>query len=490
MSGRYVTSTDAHGPAGGWAPRLGDLAYDSAVGRTGVVVDVPGDDVYSYHLRPDGGAGDEWTAPSDGSTLRRPIPGRGSTGAGMTLDDRWYARSVRTDARAATRGDIVGPGPGGQTRFPRYFSRAAGAYLWDLAGARYVDFNLGYGPVVLGHAVEQVTDAVVAELRNGSCIAPLWSRRQGELTELLTSIIPGAEMAYLLKTGSDATSTAVRLCRIFTGRDKVIRWGYNGWHDWAAGLPAGIPAATRADTLLFDYTDLRTLRDTFAGHPDQVACVLMMPFDDQQAPEGHLQQIRQIAHEHGALFVLDEMRSGFRLGLTGAQGLLGVAADVSTFSKAMANGHPISAVTGRADVLSGLARTRISSTFYADPAPMAAALTTIRILRDTDAFERIWTAGTAFQNGLSALVDRYDVPARVVGYPPMPFLQFTDPDSAVRQRLSTTFAAQAAQHGVLLHPAHQWFLSAAHTIADVEFALQACDQAFAALQPIRATQPV
>lgn len=428
------------------------------------------------------------TWPADGSP---PSPGRGPTaeGAGMALDDRWHAQSACTDARAATRGDVVGPCASGRTRYPRYFSRAAGPYLWDLEGRRYVDFTLGYGPVVLGHADERVTEAVLAELRNGNCIAPLWSRRQSELTDLLISVVPGAEMAYLLKTGSDATSTAVRLSRIFTGRDKVIRWGYNGWHDWAAGIPAGIPEATRADTLLFDYTDLSTLRDAFARHPGQVACVLMMPFGDETAPEGHLHKIRDIAHEHGALFVLDEMRSGFRLGLSGAQGLLGVQADVSTFSKAMANGHPISAVVGRADVLSALARTRISSTFYADPAPMAAALTTIRILRDTDALERIWKAGYAFQDGLSALVDRHRVPARVVGYPPMPFLQFTHPDPIIRERMSTAFAAGAAQHGVLLHPSHQWFLSAAHTREDIEFALHGCDQALAELEPVLATQP-
>ncbi|MBO3736639.1 aminotransferase class III-fold pyridoxal phosphate-dependent enzyme [Actinoplanes flavus] len=417
----------------------------------------------------------------------RRVPPTGMS-AGMTLDDQWHARSVRTDARAATRGDILPPGLVDETRYPRYFSRAAGPYLWDLAGTRYVDFNLGYGPVVLGHADDRVIEAVTAELRNGNCIAPLWSCRQGELTELLVSLVPGAELAYLLKTGSDATSCAVRLCRIFTGREKVLRWGYNGWHDWAAGIPAGVPAATRADTLLFDYHDLSTLRDAFAQHRGQVACVLMMPFGDEAVPEGHLQEVRRIAHEHGALFVLDEMRSGFRLALAGVQGLLGVQADVSTFSKAMANGHPISAVVGRGDVLSCLGRTRISSTFYADPAPMAAALATIAILRDTDALQRLWKAGTAFQQSLSALVDRHGVPARVVGYPPMPFLRFTDPDPVRCQRLSAAFAAAAASGGVLLHPNHQWFVSAAHTREDIEFAVHACDQALASLAPALATQ--
>lgn len=338
---------------------------------------------------------------------------------------------------------------------------------------------------MLGHANARVTAAVSAELANGNCIAPLWSPRQVELNELLTQIIPGGELAYLLKTGSDACSAAVRLCRIFTGRQKVIRWGYNGWHDWASGIPNGIPDGTLANTLGFDYWNLDTLKEALDHNQGQVACVLMMPFGDEVAPEGHLDAIQRIAHEHGALFVLDEMRSGFRLSLGGAQHYLGVQADVSTFSKAMANGHPISAIVGRADILDCLSLTRISSTFYADPAAMAAALTTIAILRDTDAIEHLWVVGKALQDGLRQLVREHDLQAEVVGYPPIPFLRFTDASASAADHTANAFVAETTRRGVLLHPSHQWFVSAAHTMSDIEFTLAACDLAFAAIGDIQ-----
>ncbi|MFF1594687.1 aspartate aminotransferase family protein [Streptomyces sp. NPDC058286] len=389
-------------------------------------------------------------------------------------DDVWQGRSVESDARAATRADIVSPTPEGNSTFPRYFAKASGSHIWDIDGNSYVDYNLGYGPVVLGHADRRVTEAVTAELANGNCIAPLWSKRQSELTATLTSLIPGGELAYLLKTGSDATSTAVRLSRIFTGRQKVIRWGYNGWHDWAAGNPTGIPDATRAETILFDYWDLVSLENAFAQNAEQVACVLIMPFGDEIVPDGHLQEIRRITHSHGALFILDEMRSGFRINLGGIQKHVGVQADLSTFSKAMANGFPISAVVGREEVMKCLGKTRISSTFYADPAPMAAALTTISILRDSEGIEYLWRVGTMFQEGLAKLVEARRLPAEVVGYPPMPFLRFNVPDSATREAMSTRFAVEAARRGVLLHPEHQWFVSMAHTAEDIQLSLDAC----------------
>jgi glutamate-1-semialdehyde 2,1-aminomutase len=403
------------------------------------------------------------------------------TSNGFPKNDEWTHRAQESDARARSRGDILPRSRDGQTTYPRFCEKAQGPYLWDIDGHRYVDYQMGYGPVILGHADRRVNAAVAAEQDNGMCIAPLWSTRQVELNELLTSIIPGAELSYLLKTGSDANSAAVRLCRIYTGRELVLRWGYNGWHDWASDIPAGIPKATRAATHLFDYKNLDSLRDELERHPGQVACVVMMPFGDETAPEGHLRAIKRLAHEHGALFVLDEMRSGFRMSLGGAQEYLGVQADVSTFSKAMANGHPISAVVGQAEILDCLSATRISSTFYADPSAMAAALTTITILRETDALDHVWRMGSAFQSGLRDLVDAYAIPAEVVGYPPMPFLRFTHTDQGERRRITELFFAETTRLGILLHPNHQWFVSAAHSIDDIEFTLDGCEYVFKTL---------
>ena len=396
-----------------------------------------------------------------------------ATHLGFAENDRLTKIAKLRDARAITRPDIVSNDEFGATVYPRYFGRTQGAHLWDVDGNRYVDYLLGYGPVILGHADTRVTRAVVDECVNGNCIAPLWSPRQVELTELLTEVIPGAESVYLLKTGSDANSAAVRLARIFTGRDRVVRWGYNGWHDWACSQPAGIPSATRANTLLFEHSP-ESLRAVLTQYSGEVACVLTMPFEYEVIPPELLAEMRAVAHEHGALLIFDEMRSGFRMSLGGAQEYFGVQADLVTLSKAMANGYPISAVAGRADVMECLARTRISSTFYASPVEMAAAIRTIELLRDTDALSHIWRMGSMFQDGLRALVAEHGVPAEVIGYPVIPFLRFTPG----HEELARHFFVDVVRRGVLLHPDHQWFVSAAHTAEDIEFTLDACDAAF------------
>lgn len=393
--------------------------------------------------------------------------------------DEWTRRAFVSDARAITRGDVLPNDANGATTFPRYMSRAQGAYVWDVDGNRYVDFLLGYGPVILGHAHPGITQAVAKELGDGHCIAPLWSTRQVQLSELIRSVIPGAERTLLLKTGSDATSAAVRVARIHTGRDKVVRWGYNGWHDWSVEQSSGVPSSTRAQTLLFEYGDPGSLRDLFRDYPTQVACVLMMPFEYETTTASYLAEIRLIAHEHGALFILDEMRSGFRMALGGAQEFFSVQADLVCLGKAMANGYSISALTGRADVLNCLSRTKVSSTYFANPADMVAALTTIQIVRDTDALHRVWALGSLLQEGLRVLVEEAQVPAEVVGYPPMPFLRFLLSDPDTQLEMIRTFFTETTRRGVLLHPNHQWFLSAAHTEADIEFTLDACRQALA-----------
>lgn len=402
-----------------------------------------------------------------------------STVPSFAVDDGWLRRALLADARAISRGDILTDqdDPGRPTIYPRYASRMKGAYLWDVGNTRYVDYMLGYGPVVLGHADDRVDDAAIGQIRSGNCLAPLWSPRQVVLTELLREVLPGADSVYLLKTGSDANSAAVRLARIHTGRPVVVRWGYNGWHDWACSEPAGIPGQVRDLTIRLPHSDADSLRQVFADHPGQIACVLTVPFGDEVTTAGHLNELRAITQENGALFILDEMRSGFRMAIGGAQEFFGVRADLCAYSKAMANGYPISAVAGRGDVMAGLSRTRISSTFFAGPVEMAAATATIGILRGTDALRRIWAAGAALQDGLTRIVAETGVQARVTGYPPMPFLRFTDPDHAARTRVRTRFHRAAIRAGILLHPDHQWFVSAAHTDEDIALTVDALRQA-------------
>jgi glutamate-1-semialdehyde aminotransferase len=284
-------------------------------------------------------------------------------------------------------------------------------------------------------------------------------------------------MCLLVKTGSDATSAAVRLARMYTGRDKVLRWGYNGWHDWSVDQEAGIPRSVRAESEEFDFYDLGALQRLLSDNTDNVACVLTMPFWEDEVDPMHLASIRDLAHLNGALFVLDEMRSGFRVALGGAQEFFGLQADLAAYGKAMGNGHPISAVVGRRELLLQLSETKISSTFFADPGPMAAAIATIQILEDTDALATIWETGQAFKAELVRLSSHLGDLVQVVGYPPMPFMRFNSEASKDDPSMVQRFVANAAAHGALLHPDHQWFLSAAHDAGVIDQALTAIETA-------------
>lgn len=387
----------------------------------------------------------------------------------------WLTRGTAADAWAATKGEILEVDPS-NALYPQYVERASGAYLWDVDGNRYTDFVMGYGPVVLGHAHPEVNGAVTEQLAKGTCMSPMWSPRQVELAELLVDTIPSAEMVYLMRTGSDATTAAVRLARIHTGRSKVARWGYNGWHDWAAPRTEGVPESVLGETLRFSYNDIASLEKLFVEHPGEIAAVIMMTYEYEAERPGFLAEVKQVANRGGAVFILDEMRSGFRFALGGAGAALGVEPDITTFSKAMSNGYPISAVVGRKDLLTGLGRTHMSSTFYTNAPEMAAAIATIGVLRETDVIERLWELGTAFQDGLREIVAETGLPAEVVGYAISPYLVFdeADPDA-----MAAKFAFYQATigGGVLLHPNHQWFLSGAHTRADIDNALDVCASA-------------
>lgn len=388
-------------------------------------------------------------------------------------------RARAVDAWATTR-DAILEVDSANVGYPVYAERADGGYLWDVDGNRYLDLILGYGPVVLGHRHPVVNDAVVRSLDHGVCLSPMWTELQVELAELVCRVIPSAESAFFLRTGSDATSAAVRMARMFTGREIVVRWGYNGWHDWSTPRPAGVPAATRALTVEFNYNDPASLAAVLADHAGDVACVIMMAYGLNEPEDGFLQAVSDLAHEAGALFVLDEMRSGFRIDLAGAQGHYGVTPDLSTFSKAMANGYPISAVTGRADVLETMARSHMSSTYFANPAEMAAAIATIGELERIDGPARLWALGQRFVEGLEGAVEDRGFPAQVVGLPVSPFLEV---DQGAPDGLRARLYSGVARRGVLLHPNHQWFFCTAHTEADIDMALEAIDDTIKEVRP-------
>ncbi|MCL6648799.1 MAG: aminotransferase class III-fold pyridoxal phosphate-dependent enzyme, partial [Chloroflexi bacterium] len=262
---------------------------------------------------------------------------------------RQLERSLALKARAARRIPTLAqtfskaPTQFVQGVAPVYLERGAGSHVWDVDGNEYIDYPMALGPVILGHNEPAVTAAAIAQLERGIAFS-LPHPLELELAELLVEVIPCAEMVRFGKNGSDATSGAIRAARALTGRDLIACCGYHGWQDWFIGTTSrsrGVPAAVRALTRVFRYNDLASLEQVFAEHPGQVAAVILEPVGVVPPQPGFLEGVRELAHRHGALLIFDEVVTGFRLALGGAQQLFGVTPDLACFGKALGNGFPV-----------------------------------------------------------------------------------------------------------------------------------------------------
>jgi len=359
--------------------------------------------------------------------------------------------------------------------YPVFMNRGKGTHVWDVDGNEYIDWILSFGPMILGHAHPRVERAVRSVLRDGFCFTMVHPV-QNELARELIRIIPCAEMVKFLVGGSDVTSAAIRIARIYTGRDKVVRWGYHGWHDWCYGgagtdrAAYGVPRGVTDDILTFRYNDLDSLETMFKKNPDRIACVIMQPYEASKEwpADGFLEGVKRMTHEHGAVLIFDEIRTGFRMALGGAQEYFKVTPDLCAVSKAIANGYPISAVAGKKEIMEEASKTRLSSTFLVNAFPMAAALETIHEIEEKNGIEYMWKMGRRLMEGLGEICGEMDVDAKVIGAPPLPMLVFSDKDEEKREKLKKAFFTGAVQRGVLFHPNHCWFLSLAHRESDIE----------------------
>ena len=230
---------------------------------------------------------------------------------------------------------------------PVYMVKGKGSHCWDVDGNEFIDYTLSLGPVILGYAYQRVNEAVIEALKNGIVFTnnhPI----QNELAEKLEQLVPSAEMATFFKTGSDATSAAVRIAKTHTGKEKVARCGYHGWHDWCCPEVKGVPKILKEYVFAFDGNQPETLESILQQQSDHIACVIVAPERlDSETMEKSLREIQKLTHECGAILIFDEVKTGFRIALGGVQEHIGIVPDMTTLSKAMANGFPISAVVGK-----------------------------------------------------------------------------------------------------------------------------------------------
>ena len=357
---------------------------------------------------------------------------------------------------------------------PMFLAKGKGCRVWDVDGNEYIDYIQGLLPNILGYAHDEVNAAVTEQLARGHSFS-LPHPLEVELAERLTRLIPCAEMVRFGKNGSDATSGAVRAARALTGRERIANFGYHGWQDWHIGSTtrcAGVPLAVRELTHPFVYNDLSSLQKLLSEHRGEFAAVIMEPVNFYPPAAGFLEGVRDLAHEHGALLIFDEICSGFHFGLGGAQKRFGITPDLACFGKAMGNGFPISCIVGRADVMKIFEEIFFSFTFGGEVASMAAAMKVLDVLETTDALDRIDSNGRVLQDGLNVLAKEADLQDRIkcIGYPFWSLIKFFDGNGKDSLLVRSLFTQECVKRGVLLLVTHN--MTAAHDPLAIEQTLR------------------
>jgi len=341
---------------------------------------------------------------------------------------------------------------------PMFLSCGLGGRVWDVDGNEYVDLVCGLLPIVLGYRDPDVDRAVSQQLQKGMTFS-LATELEIELAERLVEIIPCAEMVRFAKNGSDVTTAAVRIARAVTGRDRIAAGGYHGWHDWYIGSTVrrkGVPKATCDMTHRFAFGDLESLHKLLKEYPAQFAGVIMEPANVIEPIPGYLDEVCEMTHKAGALLIFDEIITGFRYALGGAQELFGVTPDLATFGKAMGNGMPISAIVGKQRFMSELEEIFFSCTFGGEALSLAAAIAVIDKMRREPVIQSLWDKGRRLREAVERRIAAYELGSVISfsGLPPWTVVQFADHPTADRHAIKTFFIKEMAKNGVLINSSH------------------------------------
>jgi glutamate-1-semialdehyde 2,1-aminomutase len=394
---------------------------------------------------------------------------------------------------------------------PIFFEKAQGAYAWDADGKRYIDYVQSWGPMVLGHAHPEVINAVIETAKFGlSFGAP--TERETTLANALCALMPNMDMVRFVSSGTEATMSAIRLARAFTQRDNIVKFEgcYHGHSDsllikagsgaLTMGVPSspGVPAVLADHTITLNYNDAQQVRDYFAAHGDKVACIIVEPVVGNMncvpPVAGFLETLRNVCDQSGALLILDEVMTGFRVSHTGAQGYYNIKADITTLGKVIGGGMPVGAFGGRRDVMQMIAPSGPvyqAGTLSGNPVAMAAGLKTLELLAAPDFYEQLSARTTQLVEGLHKLADEAGIPFTTNHVGSMFGFFFTSEPKVTnfKQVMAcdiprfNKFFHGMLKRGVYLAPAsyEAGFMSGAHTDADIQATLQAAKEVFAEL---------
>jgi glutamate-1-semialdehyde 2,1-aminomutase len=425
-----------------------------------------------------------------------------------TVSDR---RDLLERANRLLPGGVLGSHRSG-TDLEFVVRKARGPYLWDTEGRRYLDYLLGSGPMLLGHAHPAVVEAVTRQLGRGTTYM-LLNEPILELAEELVRAVPCAEQVRFTSSGSEATFFALRVARAWRGRDKVMKFegGFHGTHDYglmsvgprtpkafpaATADSAGIPSTLEGEVLIAPYNDLATTEALLDAHHQELAAVIVEPYQRVIVPDrDFLHGLRRVTRRYGVPLVFDEIVTGFRLAYGGAQEYYGVVPDLAAFGKVLAGGFPLAAVCGPAELMRHFDPAREGApdhvwqagTLNGNPVAAVAGLATLAELRKPGTYERLFRTGSRLRTGLADAARRQGLSAQVSGEPPVFDILFTD-EAVVDYRTTLTadrasiaaFNRECLRRGVV-KAVNKIYVSLAHSDTDVDATLDVFDQALAAV---------
>jgi glutamate-1-semialdehyde 2,1-aminomutase len=340
---------------------------------------------------------------------------------------------------------------------PLYIEKAKGCEVWDVDGNKYVDLVSSLASITLGYADSRVNRAVRRQLKKGVTFS-LPGILEAEVAEMICNLVPSAEMVRFGKNGTDATTAAVRLARAYTGKDRIVVCGYHGWQDWFIGSTTrnkGVPIATAELTEVFKYNDLESLRKILKERND-VACVVMEPMNLSFPNHGFLEGVRELTKAQGVILVFDETITGFRFSEGGAQELFNVIPDLSTFGKGIANGFPLSVVTGKREIMMEMEEIFFSGTFGGELLSLAAAKTVLQLHMNREVVPQLRQIGTNLQERVSSAISQTNTGdlLSLSGDPTWVFLNWSGFEGYPPELLKTYFMQEMFQKGVLILGTH------------------------------------
>jgi 3-aminobutanoyl-CoA transaminase len=375
--------------------------------------------------------------------------------------------------------------------YPIFFDKAKGSHVIDVDGNEYIDYLCAYGPIIIGYGEDEIDDAVYRQIKEKGFCFSLTQPIQNKLIQKLTEVVPCCEMAAIVKTGSDATTIAIRVARGYTGKTKIARCGYHGWHDWCVEVKGGIPQKFYEDVIEFHYNDLDQLESIVKNNATDLAAIIVTPVGHPLAHEvempkpGYLEGVRKLADEYGIVLIFDEIRSGFRCSIGGAQKYFGVTPDLATIGKAMANGYSISALVGKRQFMSVLAdKVFLSSTFFPNSDAQIAAIKTIEILERDHILEAIHEKGMYFSKAVEKVVSESGLPVNFSGAPWMPYITFPKDETGLYKKLRNEFYTGLIRRKVFLQPYHHGYICYRHSMEDLDYTVGAIKESLDDIKPL------